>query len=171
MNCRQTRSCFYDLIDDTVDQVMRSAIERHLAGCVACRLNYESHRRLHQSLQSAVAGELAGLHFKSKPMKAEPYGTDRRPLPGVWVRRAAFALPCLLLFCGALWLFLKPASKPADDRVHSAYAEAYYCLEMHSADKPGTPSFTTPVAVIIRPGAPARVIELDGTADISAECK
>jgi len=171
MNCKQIRSCSYDYIDDMVDNVTRSAIESHLSGCAACRLYYETQCRLHQSVTSAVASELAGLHLQPMPIKAERSGADRRPLFGVWVRRMAFAVSCLFLLCAALWLLLKPAPKLTDDSVQSAYAEAFHCLEMYSADRPGASSFTMPVAVIIRPGAPARVIVLDGTTDVSAEFK
>ncbi len=171
MNCEQTRSCLYDYGDDMVDQASRSAIERHLSVCAACRLHYETQRRLHQGVKSAVACELAGLHFRPRPMREEPSGMERRPFPGVWVGRTAFVVPCLLILCGALWLLLRPDPNPANDPVQSAYAEAYRCLEMHTADKPGASSFTVPVAVIIRPGAPARVVELDGTTDVSAEFK
>ncbi len=171
MNCRQIKSRFYDYIDGVVDQFTRSTIDSHLSGCVACRLHYETQRRLHQDVKSAVAGELADLHFKPLPMNEEPYGADHRLLSGVWIRRMAFAVPCLFLLGAGLWMLLKPAPDRADDAARSAFAEAYYSLEMHSADRPGASTFTMPVAVIVRPGAPARVIELDGTTDISAECK
>ena len=171
MNCKQIRSRSYDYIDDMVDQVTRSAIESHLSGCAACRLHYETQRRLHQSVTSAVSGELAGLHFQPKPIKAEPSSAVRRPSLGVWVRRMAFAASCVLLLSAGLWLLLKPAPNLNDDSVQSAYAEAFHSLEMYSADRPGASSFTMPLAVIIRPGAPARIIVLDGTTDISAEFK
>jgi hypothetical protein len=171
MNCKQIQSCSYDYIDDMVDQVTRSAIEGHLSGCAACRLHYEIQRRLHQSLTSAVTGELAGLHFQPKPIKAEPSGAVRGSSLGIWVGRMAFAVSCVLLVCAGLWLLRKPAPKLTDDAVQSAYAEAFHYLEMHSADRPGASSFTMPLAIIIRPGAPARGIVLDGTTDISAEFK
>jgi len=171
MNCKQIRSCSYDYIDDVVDNVARSAIESHLSGCAGCRLYYETQYRLHQSVTSAVAGELAGLHFQPMPIKAERSGADRRPSFGVWVRRMVLAVSCLFLLCAALWLLLKPAPRPTDDPVQSAYAEAFHCLEMYSTDRPGVSSFTMPVAVIIRPDAPARVVVLDGTTNVSAEFK
>jgi anti-sigma factor RsiW len=171
MNCKQIRSCFYDYTDDMVDQVMRSAIESHLSGCAACRLHYETQRRLHQRVASAVAGELAGLHFQPRPIRAEQSGADRRPSLGVWVRRMAFAMSCLLLLSAGLWLLRKPAPILTDDSVQSAYAEAFHSLEMYSADRPGASSLTMPVMVIIQPGTPARVISLDGTTDIGAVLK
>ncbi len=172
MNCKQIRSCSYDYADEMVDSVTRSAIESHLSGCVACRLYYETQCRLQQSVTNAVANELAGLHFRPMPIGAELSGVDRRPLSGTRVRRMAFAASCLLaLLCAALWLLLKPAPKLTDDSVQSAYAEAIHSLEMYGPGKPGSSSLTMPVAVIIRPGAPVRVIPLDGTTDVSAEFK
>jgi anti-sigma factor RsiW len=167
MNCKQIRSNFYDYTDDILDKGARFTVESHLTGCAACRLHYASQRRLHQSITSAVASELAGLHFQPKPIKAET--ADCRSLLSVWGGRMAFASPCVLILCAGLWLLLTPAPKPTEDL--SAYAEAFHRIEMHSTDRPGVSSFTTPLAVIIRPGAPARVIELDGTTDISAEFK
>jgi len=171
MNCKQIQSSFYDYADEVMDQARRSAIESHLSGCAACRRHYETRRRLHQSIAGAATIELAGLHFKPKPIKPGWSGANRRPWPGVWGRSIAFAAPCLLLLCAGLWLLLKPAPKPAEVLVQSAYAEAYRCLEMYSTDRPGGSDLTMPVAVIIQPGAPARVISLDGTTDISAVFK
>ncbi len=171
MNCKQIRSCFYDYVDGMVNEATRSAIELHLSGCGACRGHYETQRRLHQSVTSAVAGELAGLYFQPMPIKTEPSGADLRSSIGVRVRRMVFAVSCLLCLGAALWLLRKPAPELTDDPVQSAYAEAFHYLERHSADRSGASSFTTPLAVIIQPGAPARVIALDGTTDISAELK
>ncbi len=171
MNCKQIQSSFYDYADGNVDHAARYAIESHLSGCASCRLHYETQRRLQQSVASAVAGELAGLHFQPRPVDAELSGANRRPWPGVWSRSLAFAAPCLLVLCAALWLLLRPAPRPADNSVQAAYAEAYQCLEMYGEDKPGVSSLTMPVAVIVQPGAPARVFSLNGTTDISAELK
>jgi hypothetical protein len=171
MNCKQIRSLFYDYTDGMADRVTRSTIDSHLSGCAACRLHYETQLQLQQSIASAVTGELADLHFQPMPITAEPSGPDSRPSLGVWVRRMSFALSCLLILCAALWLLRKPAPNFTDDTVQSAYAEAFHSLEMHSDDRSGASSFSMPVAVIIQPGAPARVISLDGTTDVSAEFK
>lgn len=171
MKCKQIRSQFYDYADDSVAQVARSAIESHLSGCDSCRKYYEAQRNLHHSIAGAVAGELAGMHFQSMPIKAEPSNEDRRSSFHGWGRRMAVTVPCLLILSAALWLIRTPSPEPVDDAAPPAYAEAIHYLEMHSADRFGASSFTMPLAVIIRPGAPARTIVLDGTTDISAEVK
>ncbi len=171
MNCKQIRTCFYDYTDDGLDQRTRSGIESHLSSCAACRLHYETQRRFHQSVASAAAAELAAVHFQSKPAISGSWGADRRPYMRVVVERMAPALPALLLLCLILWPILKPTPEAIDEPDQSAYAEAFHSLEMYSADRPESSSFPMPVAVIIRPGAPARVVELDGKTDISAELK
>jgi hypothetical protein len=171
MNCKQIQFSFFDYADDMLDKNMHSAIELHLSGCPACRLHYETQRRLHQDITNAVASELADLHFQQKSINAKPSGIDPRPSLGMWVRSMAFAVPPLLLLCIILWPLLKPAPKVIDDQVQSAYAEAFHYLKMYNTDRPGASSLTTPLAVIMQPGSPARVIELDGTTDLSAELK
>lgn len=171
MNCKKIRSRFYDYADDTVDQATRSSIESHLSGCALCRRYYEERRRMHRSIANAVARELGGLHFKPVQLKAEPAGPNRSLSRGVWIRRTAFAVPCILIFSAALWLFRTPSPEIAGDANPSAYAEAIYYFETHSAENFDAYSFSTPRAVIIQPGAPMRTIALDGTTDISAEVK
>ncbi len=109
MNCKQIRSCSYDYIDDIVDKVARSAVESHLSGCAACRLYHETQCRLHQSVTSAVASELAGLRFQPMPIKTERSGADRRPSFGLSVRRMALAVSCFFLLCAAAFRRLLPA--------------------------------------------------------------
>jgi anti-sigma factor RsiW len=171
MNCKKTRLCFYDHTDDALDPATRLAIESHLSNCAACRRHYETQRRLHQSVSNAVAGELADLHFHPKPITAEPSSSDHRSWLGLGIRQTAFALPAFLLLGIILWPLLKPAPELLDDPDQSVYAEAYHYLEMYSVDKPGASRLTTPLAVIVQPGVPARVVELDGTTDLSTELK
>jgi hypothetical protein len=171
MKCKQIQYSIYDYIDDVVDQVTRSAIESHLSGCAECRLHYETQRQLHRSVTDAVAGELAGLHFQPASIKAEASGADHRLFIREQFGRVAFALPALLLLYVILWPVIKPDPNPFDDPAQSAYTEAFHYLEMHSANSSGASGFTIPVAVIVRPGAPARIIELDGTTDVSTELK
>ena len=171
MNCKKTRLSFYDFSDDTLDRKTRAVIESHLSGCAACRRHYETQRRMHQSITGAVAGELAGLHFQPQPITTEPSGANLRLSLGVLIGRTAFAIPALLLFCVILWPLLKHGPERIDGPGPSAYDETYRYLEMYSADKPGASSFAMPVAVIIQPGIPARVIEIDGTTDLSTELK
>jgi hypothetical protein len=168
MKCKQIRSLFYDYADGTVSEAMRFAIESHLSGCASCRLRYEIQRRLHESVAAAAAGELACLHFKPMPVKAELPAGYARPRISLWGRYAAVAASCLIVLCAMVWVFLKPASRPVDAPALSAYAEACHYLDMYRA---GGSGFTTPLAVIIQPGAPVRVIELDATTDISVVIK
>lgn len=171
MNCKQIRSLFFDYADGVVDEAARSTIEDHLAGCRTCLKHYENQRRLHRAVASAVSSELAGMRFEPMAIKAEPSSAPVRPSMRIGVRRIAFAASCIIVVCAAIWVLWKPAPNPTDDLVPSAYAETYHYLEMCRTDNSGTSSFTTPLAVIIRPGAPARVIELNGTTDISAALK
>ncbi len=171
MNCKKAQSYFFDYIDATVDQRMQSEIDSHLSSCSICREYWETQRRLQQSVKSAADVELAGLHFQPKPIPARVPGTERRPLFRMLVGRAAYAMPALLLLFIIFWPFLKPGPRLLEDPDQSAFAEAYRYLEMYSADKPGASSFAMPMAVIIQPDAPARVIELDGKIDISAALK
>jgi len=171
MKCKQIQISFYDYADGIADEVTSSAIESHLSGCAACRLLYETQRRLHQSVTNAVASELAGLHFQPKTLEPGTAGADHVPSLGEWFRQTAFAIPALLLLCIILWPLLKPPPELTDNPPHAAYAEAFHYFEMHSTDKPGASGFTMPVAVIVRPGAPARVIELDGKTDFIAAFK
>jgi hypothetical protein len=168
MKCKKIRSFFYDYTDGTVGEATRSAIENHLSGCASCLLHYETQRRLHQSVTAAAANDLAGLHFKSMPVKAELSAGYARLRISLWGRYVAVATSCLIVFCGTIWMLWKPASGPADAPASSSYAEAYHCLDMYRA---GGSGFTTPLAVIIKPGASARVVELNGTTDISTEIK
>jgi len=171
MNCKQIQYSYYDYADDLLDRDARSVIESHLSGCAACRLHYETQCRLHQSVTNVAAAELADMHFRPGIIKAGSSSAYQRPSLGSWIRQMAYAIPAFLLFGIILWPLMKPAPKPVDDPAQSAYTEAFHYLEMYSTDKPGASSFAAPVAVIIRPGAPARVIELDGTTDVSAELK
>lgn len=171
MNCKQIKSSFYDFADGTLNRSMRSVIEGHLSGCAVCRQYYEKQCNLHQDVTNAVASELADLHFQPKNITAEPSSADYLKPHGSWIRQMAFAMPALLLLYIIIWPFLKPAPELIDDPDKSAYAEAYRYLEMYRADRSGASGFAMPVVVIIQPGAPARVIELDGTTDISAELK
>jgi predicted anti-sigma-YlaC factor YlaD len=170
MKCKQIRSLIYNYEDGATDEVTRSAIESHLSGCAACRLHYETQRRLHRSMASAVSSELAGLHFKPMPIKEGP-SVERRPSLDMWPRRMALAASCILVLCITTWVLWKPVPKLASDPVPSAYAEAYHYLDMCRADSPGKSNFAAPLAVIIRPGVPARIVELDGTTDISDALK
>jgi hypothetical protein len=171
MNCKQIQFSFFDYADDMLDKSTRSVIELHLTGCAACRLHYETQRSLHKGVTNAVASELADLHFQFKTVKTEPAAADHRTLLGAWIRKMAFAMPALLLLGIILWPLLKPAPKMIGDPAQSAYAEVFHSLAVYSADKPGASGLTTPLAVIMQPGIPARVIELDGTTDLSAELK
>jgi hypothetical protein len=171
MNCKQIQSSFYDYVDDTLGRSVRSVVERHLSGCAACRLYWESQRSLHQGITSAVAQELADLHFQPKPVSAEVSRSDRHPSFNAWARQMAYAIPAFLLLGIILWPLMQPSRERIDDPAQLSYAEAYQYFETHSADRPGASSLIMPVAVIIQPGVPARVIELDGTTDISAELK
>ncbi len=171
MNCKQIQSSFYDYVDKTLEQSVRSVVDGHLSGCAACRLQYETQRSLHQGITDAVASELADLHFQPKPMNAETSRTDEHSSLGDWVRQMAYAVPAFLLLGVILWPFMQPSREQIDDPTQSSYTEAYQYFEMHSADSPGAAHHIMPVAVIIQPGAPARVIELDGTTDISTELK
>jgi hypothetical protein len=171
MKCKQIQSSFYDYVDDTLEQSIRSVIENHLSGCVACRRHYETQRSLHQGVTNAVAGELANLHFQPRSISAEPTRRDRRPSFNAWARQMAYAVPALLLLGIILVPIRKPAPKRSDDLSQSPYAETYDYLERCSTNRVGLSSLTMPVAVIIQPGVPDRVIELDGTTDISAEIK
>jgi hypothetical protein len=171
MNCKQIQSSYYGYIDETLDRSICSIIESHLSGCAACRMHYETQRSLQRDITNAVASELADLHFQPKTINAEPSTTDHRPSLGAWVRQMAFAIPAVLLLGIILWPLMQPSPSLIDDPSQSPYAEAYHYIEMHSADRPGASSFTMPVAVIMQPGVPARVIELNGTTDISAELK
>jgi hypothetical protein len=58
-----------------------------------------------------------------------------------------------------------------DDQIQSAYAEAFHRLELRRTDSFSASSIAMPIAVIIQPGASARVIELDGTTDSGAAIK
>jgi hypothetical protein len=171
MNCKQIQSSFYDYADNTLDQSMRSVIEIHLSDCAACRLHYETQRSLHQGITNAVASELADFHFQPKTVQEEPSRADHRLSFGAWARQMAFVVPAFLLLGIVLWPLMQPSSKLIDDPAQSSYAEAYQYFETHSADRSGVSNLIMPVAVIIQPGAPARVIELNGTTDISAELK
>jgi hypothetical protein len=171
MKCKQIQSSFYDYSDDAMDQRTRSVIESHLSSCASCRLHYETQRSLHQGITNAVASELADLHFLPKTIKAELSNADRRSSVNAWARQMAYAMPAFLLLGIVLWPLLKPARELVDDPSQSLYSEAYRYLEMRGADGTGASSLLMPVAVIIQPGAQARVIELDGTTDISAELK
>ena len=171
MNCKQIQAAFYDYVDGTSDQSVCSVIERHLSACAACRRHYETQRGLHQSFMSAASGELADLHFQPKPVDADPPRSDRRFSLNAWVRQMAYAVPALLLLGIILWPLMQHSPRVIDDLTQSSYTEAYQYFEMHNAERSGAANLTTPVAVIIRPGVPARVIELDGTTDISAEIK
>ncbi len=171
MNCKKTRSYFYDYADAAVSQRVRSDLENHLSGCAACRQYWEAQFRLHQSVKNAAAAELGRLHFQPKPILAKALETERRPSISLLVGRTAYAMPALLLLCIALWPLLMPEPKPLDDRNQSAFAEAYRYLEMYNAEKPGASSFAMPMAVVIQPDSPARVIQLDGKTDIGAALK
>ena len=171
MTCKKIQSFFYDYADGTVGEPKCSAIESHLSGCASCRLYYETQRRLHKSVAVAVADELAGLHFKSMPVKEELSAGYARPQISQWGQPMAIVASCLIVLCTTIWVLWKPASKSADRLTPSAYAEAYHYLEMYRADRSGVSGFATPLAVIIQPGASARVIELDGTTDLGAEIK
>ncbi len=171
MNCKKIRSRFYDYADDTVDQATRFSIESHLSGCALCHRYYEEQRRMHRSIANAVAHELGDLHFKPMQLKAEPASPNRSLSRGVWIRRMAFAIPCLLIFSAALWLLRTPPPEIAGDAIPSAHAEAIYYLETHSSENFNAHNFSTPRAVIMQPGAPVRTIVLDGTTDISTEVK
>jgi predicted anti-sigma-YlaC factor YlaD len=171
MKCKKIRSFFYDYADSTVDAATCSAIESHLSGCVSCRLYYETQRRVHQNVAAAAAGELAGLHFMSMPIKAEMSAGYARPRMSLWGRHVAVATSCLIVFYGMILMLRKPASRSADDPPPAAYAEAYHCLEMYRAGSSSASGSSMPLAVIIQPGAPARVIELDATTDISTAIK
>jgi predicted anti-sigma-YlaC factor YlaD len=170
MKCKQIRSLVYDYEDGAVDEAMHSAIEGHLSGCSACKVHYENQQRLHRSMAVAVSSELAGLHFMPAPIKEEP-SSESRPSMNIWVRCIAFAASCLIVLCAATWVIWKPVPKPTDDLAPSAYAEAYHYLDMCRTDSPGASSFATPLAVIIQPGVPARIVELNGTTDVSDALK
>lgn len=171
MKCKQIQSSFYDFVDDTLERSIRFAIESHLSGCAACRRHYEIQRGLHQGVTNAVAGELTNLHFQPRTIRAEQTRMDRRTSFNAWARQMAYAVPALLL----LGIILVPIRKPAPERIEdpspSPYAEVYDYLELRGTDKVGASSLTMPVAVIIQPGVPDRVIELDGATDISTEIK
>ena len=171
MNCKQAQIFYFDYADDTLDQAVRSDLERHLSGCAACRYHYEAQRNLHQGITAAIASELADLHFRSKPVNAGPSSSDHRSSLNAWIRQMAYAVPALLLLGIVLWPLVPHSPRVTDNPDQSSYSEAYRYFEMYSADRSGASDLTTPVAVIIQPGAPARVIELNGTTDISAELK
>jgi anti-sigma factor RsiW len=171
MNCKKTQSCFFDYADGTMQQGKHSDIEDHLAGCTACRLYYDAQRRLQQSIKNAAASELAGIHFQPMTLSLQPSGAVRRPSIRMMVERSAYAMPALLLLFVVLWPLLKPVPGELDDPTRSGYAEAFNCLQMYSANSPGPSGFAAPVAVIVQPGVPARVIELDGTTDVTDELK
>lgn len=171
MNCKQIQSSFYDYVDDALDQRMRSSIQSHLSGCAACRLHYETQNSLRHGIANAVVSELADLHFNPKPISAEPSRANHRLSLNAWIRQMAYAVPAILLLGIVLWPLMQNSRHVIDDRAQSSYADAYQYLETYRADRPGASNLIMPVAVIIQPGVPARVIELDGTTDISAELK
>jgi anti-sigma factor RsiW len=171
MNCKQIQSLYFDYADGTPDQEVRMNVDRHLTGCVVCRHHYEIQRNLHQDVTAAVANELADLHFQQMPVSAEPAPSKHRFSLNAWVRQIAYAFPALLLLGIVLWPLIQQSPRVTDDPTQSSFTEAYQYFEMHSADRSGATNLIMPVAVIIQPGAPARVIELDGTTDISAEIK
>jgi hypothetical protein len=170
MKCKQIRALIYDYEDDDVNATLHSAIESHLTGCETCRLYYETQRQLHRRMADAVAGELAGLHFKPTPIK-EKTSPERRAFFSIRMPRIALAASSFVIFCTATWMIWKPISKPVDNPASSAYAEAYHCLDMYSAGNPGSSGFTTPLAVIIQSGVPTRIMELDGTTNVSDALK
>jgi hypothetical protein len=165
MKCKQIRSFIYEYEDGAADEVTHFAIESHLAGCEVCWLYYDTQRQLHRSMADAVSNELAGLHFKHTPIKEKTSADHRTALP-IRMRRLAFAVTCFVIFCTATWMLWKPISKPADDAASSAYAEAYHYLDLYRADSPSTSGFATPLAVIIQPGVPTRIVELDGATNV-----
>lgn len=171
MNCRQIQSSFYDYADDTLDQSVRSVIESHLSDCTACRIHYETQCSLHHDIMNAVASELTDLHFHPQTMNAEPPRASARPSLSELIRQTAYVVPALLLLGVILWPLMQPSRERIDDPAQSSYAEAFQYFEMRSADRLGASNLIIPVAVIIQPGIPTRVIELDGTTDISAELK
>lgn len=167
-------------------------IEAHLQHCAACRS--ELHRqqqqirqvkttlaqldpasdlpvlRLHRSMAASISSELAGLHFKPMPIKGEP-SDERRPSMDMWARRIALAASCFIVLCAITWVLWKPVSKPAGYPAPPAYAEAYHYLDMYRADRSDSSGFAAPLAVIIQPGVPARIVELDGTTNVSDALK
>jgi hypothetical protein len=110
------------------------------------------------------------LHFKPMPIREKPY-SERRPSLSLWPRRIALAASCFFVLCAATWVLWKPVPDSAGDLAPSAYAEAYHYLDMYRADRSGASGFAAPLAVIIQPGVPARIIELDGTTDVSDALK
>jgi hypothetical protein len=134
-------------------------------------LFYDAQRRLQQSIKSAALSELAGIHFQPMPISLKPSGAVRRQSIRMLVGRTAYAMPALMLLFVVLWPLLKPVPKVLDDPIRAGYAEAFNYLQMYSANSSGPSRFASPVAVIVQPGVPARVIELDGATDMSAELK
>jgi len=123
MRCDECRNLLHELIDGEIPAEKRAAVERHLAGCEACRHEYELLKAVDVSLSSEpleqpptglVASVMANVRRRSAPF----IWAELKPLP------VAIAAGLLL----AIFLFVQPelpaVSAPSLSELAPIYAEA-----------------------------------------------
>lgn len=52
MTCEETRLLLEACVDGELDTIRTLRVEEHMNGCTACRSRYDSHKALHQTIQS-----------------------------------------------------------------------------------------------------------------------
>jgi anti-sigma factor RsiW len=116
MNCREAVDLVHAHIDGELDLVTSLEIEQHLAGCAACKVQYDSLRESASAVRALASYHGAPQALRARIAAALPHEPRRAPsaMPWGWLRRAApFAL-ALVLVAAVLPVLLRPG---ADERL------------------------------------------------------
>lgn len=117
MICSQARSLLDDYLDQELAPDLKSALEEHLNGCSACRVEYDELVRLGQAMTGMARPEPAEGYWAEvtdlilartvEAPRPRPIATEARPQPGVrssFYRSALALAASIMIFASTLWL-------------------------------------------------------------------
>jgi anti-sigma factor (TIGR02949 family) len=107
--CHQVREHLDGYLSRELPDETSREVERHLANCPQCAIEFETGARLRAQLQAAVRATPVPVHLEAKVRRAVR-GEYRRPRTGLW----AVAAAALVIICVALIGRLRVLSNPEE---------------------------------------------------------
>ena len=112
MNCREALDLVHAHIDGELDLLKSLEIEQHLAGCAACKVQYDSLRESAAAVRALASyhGAPPALHTcVAAALPQEPRPAPRA-MPWGWLRRSAPYALSLLLIAAIVPVLLRPGT-------------------------------------------------------------